>query len=159
SQTSPCDPCFLKLCDRYLLVIPLNGFAASALHVAWLAIWRRYGIGAKRTIKERCYRLTIMSRRGEAIMKQKKSLRSRLKEIPVLGPAVRLANRFRISLLQMRHADMRKDTLLRMKHRVSWHISRNPQSQKNFIKYCPTLTIGQRELVESLTTKGVAAAS
>jgi hypothetical protein len=85
-------------------------------------------------------------------MKQENSLRSHLKAIPVIGPAAKLANRFRISLLQMRHADMRKDAWLRMKHKVSWHIFRNPQSQKRFVKHCPTLTTGQRELVESLTT-------
>ncbi len=92
-------------------------------------------------------------------MKQKTFFRSHIKAIPVLGPAAKLANRFRISLLKMRHPDMRKDALLRLKHRVSWYISRNPQSQKRFVKHCPTLTVGQRELVESLTTKGVAAAS
>jgi hypothetical protein len=82
-----------------------------------------------------------------------------MKAIPVIGPAAKLANRFRVSLLQMRHADMRRDALLRMKHRVSWYVSRNPQSQRLFVKHCPTLTAGQRELVESLTTKGVATAS
>jgi hypothetical protein len=88
-------------------------------------------------------------------MKQKNSLRSHIKVIPVIGPAAKVG----FSLLKMRHADMRKDALLRMKHRVSWYISRNPQSRKRFVKHCPTLTAGQRELVESLTTKGVAAAS
>ena len=92
-------------------------------------------------------------------MKQKNPLRSHIKAIPVIGPAAKLANRFRISLLNMRHADMRRDALLRLKHRVSWYISRNPKSQKQFVRHCPTLTAGQRELVESLTTKGVAAAS
>jgi hypothetical protein len=82
-----------------------------------------------------------------------------MKAIPVIGPAAKLANRFRISLLQMRHADMRKSALLRMKHRVSWYISRNPQSQKRFIERRPTLTAGQQELVGSLTTKGIATAS
>jgi len=91
-------------------------------------------------------------------MKQKNSLRSYVKAIPVIGPASKLVNRFRISLLKMRYADMRKDALLRMKHRVSWYVSRNPQSQKRFVEHCPTLTAGQGELVESLTTKGVAAA-
>jgi hypothetical protein len=92
-------------------------------------------------------------------MKQGNPLRSQIKAIPVIGPADKLANRFRISLLNMRHADRRKHALLRMKHRVSWYISRNPQSQKRFVKHSPTLTAEQRELVESLTTKGVAAAS
>jgi hypothetical protein len=59
----------------------------------------------------------------------------------------------------MRHADMRNNALLRMKHRVSWYISRNPQSQKQFVKHRPTLISAQRELVESLITKGVAAKS
>ena len=92
-------------------------------------------------------------------MKQKNPLRSYIKEVPVIGPAVKLANRFRMSLMNMRRADTRRDVLLRMKHRVSWYISRNPQSQKQFVRHFPTLTSGQRELVESLTTKGVAAAS
>src|ERR1700680_3747506 len=92
-------------------------------------------------------------------MKQKNPLRSHIKAIPVIGPAAKLVNRFRISLLKMRHADMRKNALLRMKHRVSWYISQNPQSHKQFVKRCPTLTAGQRELIESLTTKGVATAS
>ncbi len=92
-------------------------------------------------------------------MKQKNPLRSHIKAIPVIGPAAKLGNRFRISLLNMRHADMRKDAWLRLKHRVFWYISRNPQSQKRFVTHSPTLTAGQRELVESLTTKGVAAAS
>lgn len=92
-------------------------------------------------------------------MKKGNSLRSHIKAIPVIGPAAKLANRFRISLSNMRQADMRKDALLRIRHRVSWYISRNPQSQKRFAKHCPTLTAEQRELVESLTTKGVAAAN
>ena len=92
-------------------------------------------------------------------MKRKNSLRSHIKAMPVIGPAAKLANRFRISLLNMRNADMRRDALLRMKHKVSWYISRNPESQKRFVRHSPTLTAGQRELVESLTTKGVAAAS
>src|SRR5271156_911152 len=96
---------------------------------------------------------------GEVAMKQKNSLRSQIKAMPVIGPAAKLANKFRINLLNMRNPDMRKDALLRMKHKVSWYISRNPQSQKQFAKQSPTLTAGQRELVESLTTKGVAAAS
>ena len=99
------------------------------------------------------------SKTGEATVKQTNSVRSQIKAIPVIGPAAKLANRFRIGLLQMRHPDMRKAAFLRMKHRVSWYISRNPQSQKQFVKHCPTLTAGQRELVESLTTKGLAAAS
>ena len=92
-------------------------------------------------------------------MKQEIPLRSHIKAIPVIGPVAQLANGFRISLLKMQHADMRKDALLRMKHRVSWYISRNPQSQKRFVKHYPTLTAEQRELVESLTTKGVATAN
>ena len=96
---------------------------------------------------------------GEVNMKQKTSLRSHIKAMPVIGPAAKLANRFRVGLLQMRNADMRRDALLRMKHKVSWYISRNPESQKRFVKHSPTLTAGQRELVESLATKGVAAAS
>jgi len=94
----------------------------------------------------------------EVIMEQDDTLRSRMKAIPLIGPAAKLANRFRVSLLRMRHADLRKNALLRMKHRFSWYISRNPQSQKRFVKHSPTLTTGQRELVESLTAKGVAAA-
>ena len=92
-------------------------------------------------------------------MKQKNPLRSRIKAIPVIGPAAKLVNRFRLSLLNMRHAEMRKNALLRMKHRVSWYISQNPRSQRRFVKQSPTLTASQRELVESLTAKGVAAAS
>ena len=92
-------------------------------------------------------------------MEQKTSFRSYIKAIPVIGPAAKLANSFRISLMNMRDVGMRKEALLRLKHRVSWYVSRNPQSQKRFVKHCPTLTAGQRELVESLTTKGVAAAS
>jgi hypothetical protein len=93
-------------------------------------------------------------------MKHGNSLRSHIKAIPVIGSAAKLANRCRIFLLNiMRYADTRKDASLRMKHRVSWYISRNPQSQKRFVKHCPALTAEQRELVESLTTKGVAAAS
>lgn len=92
-------------------------------------------------------------------MKQENPVRSQIKAMPVIGPAAKLANRVRISLLKMRRADMLKDALLRMKHRVSWYISRNPQSQKRFVKHSPTLTAGQRELFESLSTKGVAAAS
>ena len=81
------------------------------------------------------------------------------KEIPVIGPAAKFANSMRRGLLEMGHANTRKNALLRMKHRVSWYISRNPQSQKQFDRHTPMLTAGQRELVESLTTKGVAAAS
>jgi hypothetical protein len=92
-------------------------------------------------------------------MKQKISLRAHVKAIPVIGPAAEFANNFRFSLSMMRYADARRDALLRMKHRISWYISRNPQSQKRFVKHCPTLTVAQRELVQSLTTKGVAAAS
>jgi hypothetical protein len=92
-------------------------------------------------------------------MNPKKSLRSRLKAMPVIGPAARLAKRIRSGLLKMRDADIGKDAKVRLKHRVSWYISRNPQSQKQFVNHCPTLTDGQRELLESLTTKGVAAAS
>ncbi|MGH9642978.1 MAG: hypothetical protein ACRD3Q_11170 [Terriglobales bacterium] len=92
-------------------------------------------------------------------MMQKNPLRSHIKALPVIGPAAKLANRFRISVLKMRHADIRRDALLRIKHRVFWYISRNPQSQKRFVKHCPILTVGQRELVDSLTTKGVAAAT
>jgi len=46
-----------------------------------------------------------------------------------------------------------------MKHRVSWYFSQNPQSQRRFANHFPTMTAGQRELVEALTTKGVATAS
>jgi len=92
-------------------------------------------------------------------MEQANSLRSRIKAVPLIGPAAKLANRLRISLLNMRDADMRKNALLRMRHRLSWYISRNPQSQKRFVKHSPALTAGQRELVESLTAKGVAAAA
>lgn len=92
-------------------------------------------------------------------MNQSNSIRSRIKAIPVIGPAAKLANRVRIGLLQMRHPDMRKNALLRMRHRVSWYISLNPRSQKQFVKHSPILTVGQRELVESLTEKGVAAGS
>ena len=92
-------------------------------------------------------------------MTQRKSLRTMMKGIPVLGPAVRLANRSRIFLRDMLYADRRRNALLRMKHQASWYVLRNPQSQKRFLKHCPTVTAGQGELVESLTTKGVAAAS
>jgi hypothetical protein len=92
-------------------------------------------------------------------MEQKNSLRSHVKAIPVIGPAAKLVNRFRLTLLNMRDADTRKNALLRMKHKVSWYISRNPESQKRFVRHSPMLTAAQRELVESLTTKGVAAAS
>ena len=92
-------------------------------------------------------------------MTQNNSLRSRIKKIPVIGSAARFANSMRRGLLEMSHADTRKNVLLRMKHKVSWYISRNPQSQRQFGKHSPMLTTGQRELVESLTTKGVAAAS
>jgi hypothetical protein len=95
----------------------------------------------------------------DATMKQKNPLRSQIKAIPVIGPAAKLVNRFRISLLKMRHADTRKNVLLRMKHKVSWYFSQNPQSHKHFVKHWPTLTAGQVELVESLTAKGVAKAS
>jgi hypothetical protein len=103
--------------------------------------------------------VAIKPKTAEVTMKQKNPFRSHIKAIPVIGPAAKLANRCRFSLLSMRRADMRRDALLRMKHRVSWYISRNPQSQKRFVKHCPTLTAQERELVESLTTKGVAAAS
>jgi hypothetical protein len=92
-------------------------------------------------------------------MTQNNSLRSRIKEMPVIGPAARFANRMRRGLMEMGGANARKNVLLRMKHRVSWYISRNPQSHKQFDKHSRTLTEGQRELVESLTTKGVASAS
>jgi hypothetical protein len=87
-------------------------------------------------------------------MNRNNPIRSHIKAIPVIGPAAKLANSFRRSLLKIR-----KDAFLRMKHRVSWYISRNPQSQNRFVKHCPTLTAEQREIVESLTTKGVAATS
>jgi hypothetical protein len=89
-------------------------------------------------------------------MNQSNSMRSRIKRIPVIGPSAKLANRVRIGLLQMRHPDMQKNALLRMKHRLSWYISRNPQSHRLFGKQSPKLTPGQRDLVESLTAKGVA---
>jgi hypothetical protein len=92
-------------------------------------------------------------------MSRKNSLRSRLKAMPVIGPAARLAKQIRTRLLKMRDTEIGKDAKVRMKHRLSWYISRNPQSQKRFVNHCPTLTAGQKELLESLTTKGVAAAS
>lgn len=91
-------------------------------------------------------------------MNQSNSMRSRIKRIPVIGPSAKLANRVRIGLLQMKHPDMRRNALLRMKHRLSWYISRNPQSQRLFHRHAPMMTAGQRNLVESLTTKGVATA-
>jgi len=89
---------------------------------------------------------------------QNKSLRSYIKEIPVLGPAARLANRFRITLVNMRDAGMRRNAWMRLKHRVYWYVSRNPQSQKRFVEHGPTLTTEQQKLVESLTTQGVVSA-
>lgn len=87
-------------------------------------------------------------------MTQSNSLRTTLRAIPILGPTLRLANRVRIF-----SKETLSTALLRAKHRASWYVLRNPQSQKRFVKHCPTLTAGQRELVEALTTKGVAAAS
>lgn len=92
-------------------------------------------------------------------MEQKKSFRSQIKSIPVIGPAAKLANRLRVGILKMRHADLRRDALLRMKHRISWYISRNPQSRKRLSTHHPILTAEQLELLESLATKGVATAS
>jgi hypothetical protein len=92
-------------------------------------------------------------------MTQRKSLRSQIKAIRLLGPAAKLANRLGIGLLNMRYAQMRKAAVLRMKHRLSWYISRNPQSQRHFVRHCPILTAEQRDLVESLKTKGIADAS
>lgn len=92
-------------------------------------------------------------------MTETKSLRSIVKSIPIIGPAAQLANRSRLFLSDMLHADRRTNAMLRMKHRVNWYVSRNPQSQRQFAKHNPTLTSGQREMFESLKSKGVAAAS
>jgi hypothetical protein len=89
-------------------------------------------------------------------MNQKGSLRSYIKATPVIGSMAKLANRSRIFLLNMRYADVRRDAFLRMKHQVSWHVLRNPQSQKRFNMQRPTMTAVQQELVDSLKVKGVA---
>lgn len=77
----------------------------------------------------------------------------------MIGRAANLAKRVRNRLLKIRDEKLGKDALLRMKHRVSWYFSQNPQSQIRFASHRPTLTAGQRELIESLTAKGVATAS
>lgn len=90
-------------------------------------------------------------------MEQTKSLRTFVKSIPVLGPTARLANQSRLFLRDLLYEDRRKNALLRMKHRAAWYVSRNPRSQKQFTQRQLTVTPAQRELIESLRCKGVAA--
>ena len=90
-------------------------------------------------------------------MEQNTSLKSFIKSIPILGSTAKLANKSRIYLRDLLYADRRKNALLRMKHRASWYVLRNPQSQKQFIQHRPMVTPTQRELVESLGKTGVAA--
>ena len=92
-------------------------------------------------------------------MEQGKSLRTYIKAIPVIGKTARFANRTCIFLMNMLYADRRQNALLRMKHTAFWYLLRNPQSQKQFLKHRPAVTPDQRELIESLTAKGVAARS
>jgi hypothetical protein len=92
-------------------------------------------------------------------MHETKSLKTYIKEIPLLGTTAQIANRSCVFLRNMLDADRRKPALLRMKHGTSWYITANPKSQRQFAKHRPTVTRGQSELIESLRSKGVAAAS
>ena len=92
-------------------------------------------------------------------MQQTKSMKATIKGLPIVGPTLLFGNRARLFLRDLMYPDRRANAVLRMKHKVSWYVSRNPQSQKQFVKHSPTLTAGQRKLVESLSTKGVAAES
>src|SRR5690349_21014123 len=92
-------------------------------------------------------------------MEQSKTLRAFVKSIPVLGPTARFANRSRIFMTDMLHADRRRNALLRMKHGAAWYVLQNPQRQKEFARERPTVTPAQGELIESLRTQGVAARS
>jgi hypothetical protein len=92
-------------------------------------------------------------------MEKNESLRTRIKSIPVLGATARSANRARRFLRDVLWGDRQKNALLRIKHRVSWHFLRNPQSRKQFVRHRPTVTPEQGELIESLTARGIAARS
>lgn len=92
-------------------------------------------------------------------MAHSRSLKAVIKGIPLLGSAARLANRSRLFARDMLYPDRRTNALLRMKHKVSWHISRNPQSQRRFHQHHTELSAVQRELVSSLDAKGVATAT
>ncbi len=92
-------------------------------------------------------------------MKQTKSVRAYIKDIPGIGGAARFANRSRILLINMLHADRRENALLQMKHAAFWYLLRNPQSQKQFVAHRPTVTAEQRELIGSLGARGVASRS
>jgi hypothetical protein len=90
-------------------------------------------------------------------MDQTKSLRSYIKGIPLLGTTARIANKSAVFLFNMLDADRRKPALVRMKHGASWYVTSNPKSQRQFVKHRPTVTRSQRELIEALSSRGVAA--
>src|SRR4051794_33234194 len=88
-----------------------------------------------------------------------KTLKTYIERIPLLGTTARIANKSCTFLYNMLDADRRKPALVRMKHGASWHITSNPKSQKHFVRHRPTVTPQQRALIESLCSKGVAAAN
>jgi hypothetical protein len=89
------------------------------------------------------------------------SLRSYIKRMPVVGPAAKLANRARLFLMDaLRQADRQwKSALLRMRHRASWDLLKNPWSRKRFVSHQRALTPAEGTFIGDLTAKGVASGS
>jgi hypothetical protein len=89
-------------------------------------------------------------------MHQNKSLTTYIKGIPVIGTTARIANKSCVFLFNMLNRDRRRPALVRMKHGASWYITSNPKSQKQFVRHRPIVTRAQRELIEELSSRGVA---
>jgi hypothetical protein len=90
-------------------------------------------------------------------VRENMSLRSYIKEIPVVGPAAKLANRARFFLENM--LMQRKSAVLRMKHNASWYILKNPWSRTRFLGHRRAPTPAQRAFIGDLAAKGVASGS
>lgn len=86
------------------------------------------------------------------------SLRSYIKGLPVVGPAARLVNRARFFLtdLATQVSKGAKSSVLRMRHRASWDVLKNPGSHRRFVQGQRKLTPAHLALIGSLTAQGVA---
>lgn len=88
------------------------------------------------------------------------SLRSYIKELPVVGPAARLVNRVRYVLADVALQVSRgtKSAVLRMRHRASWDFLKNPWSRRRFDHAQRALTPAHQTLIAALTAQGVSRA-
>ena len=91
-------------------------------------------------------------------MSDNMSLRSYIKGLPVVGPAARLANRARLSLADAatQVSKRAKSAVLRLRHKASWDVLKNPWSHRRFVQGQRALTPAQESLLGALATQGVA---